>query len=77
MGVRHKLGVTVDTGSPFRAAFDRLHAMRPLSARLGWTVLCVLLLAGCASQSPYVTPQGSGALNATAQILGDLAFLLR
>jgi hypothetical protein len=51
--------------------------MRHLSARLGWPVLCVLLLAGCASQSPYVTPQGSGALNATAQILGDLAFLLR
>jgi hypothetical protein len=37
----------------------------------------VLLLSGCASQSPYITPQASGALNSTAQILGDLAFLLR
>ena len=48
--------------------------------RLPWLrlpALCVLLLAGCASQSPYVTPQASGALNATAQILGDLTFLFR
>ncbi len=58
-----------------------LSALRNIQARGALSVWFFLgltgSLAGCASQSPYASPQATGALNSTAQILGDLAFLFR
>jgi len=51
-----------------------------MGIRIRWlvTYLCAALgLAGCASQSPSFTPEASGTLNSTAQILGDLTFLFK